>query len=194
MQRNRDDHQYNAQYFKSKIILHCPLRKGWNTFKTKKINSSVISLIFFYSRKILYKVLLVRYLFQLSTKVTSILNKSTFARVIPLGWPRSVYKNYVECSFLESCSEMDKWPGKSRSMTPILDTRPQYPTRAALTLKYPQPPRSVYGTTWSYCETVCVMILFNYSSRVPIPHWLCILLHHFIAICECKLELRSGNG
>ena len=31
-------------------------------------------------------------------------------------------------------------------------------TRAALKLKYPQPPRSVYGTTWSYCETV---ILWN---------------------------------
>ena len=31
-------------------------------------------------------------------------------------------------------------------------------TRAALTPTYPRPPRSVYGTTWSYCETV---ILWN---------------------------------
>ena len=55
-------------------------------------------------------------------------------------------------------------------------------TRVAFTPKYPRPPRSVY------CETVYVMILFNFSSRVPIPHWLCILHVHWSRDCETVPE------
>ena len=40
----------------------------------------------------------------------------------------------------------------------------------------------------SYCETVYVMILFNFSSRVPIPHWLCILHVHWSRDCETVPE------
>ena len=40
----------------------------------------------------------------------------------------------------------------------------------------------------SYCETVYVMILFNYSSRVPIPHWLCFLHVHCCRDCETVTE------
>ena len=40
----------------------------------------------------------------------------------------------------------------------------------------------------SYCETVYVMILFNFSSRVPIPHWLCILHVHWCRDCETVPE------
>ena len=66
-------------------------------------------------------------------------------------------------------------------------------TRAALTPKYPQPPRSVYGTTWSYCETVILWNSLcddfsNFSSRVPIPHWLCILHVHWCRDCETVPE------
>ena len=40
----------------------------------------------------------------------------------------------------------------------------------------------------SYCETVYVMILFDYSSRVPIPHWLCFLHVHWCRDCETVFE------
>ena len=40
----------------------------------------------------------------------------------------------------------------------------------------------------SYCETVYVLVLFNYSSRVPIPHWLCILHVHWCRDCETVPE------
>ena len=40
----------------------------------------------------------------------------------------------------------------------------------------------------SYCETVYVMILFNYSSRVPIPHWLCFLHVQWCRDCETVTE------
>ena len=73
----------------------------------------------------------------------------------------------------------------------VLSTRQL--TRAALTPKYPRSPRSVYGTTWSYCETVILWNslwddLFNYSSGVPIPRLRCILHVHWCEDCETVPE------
>ena len=50
-------------------------------------------------------------------------------------------------------------------------------TRAALTPKYPRPPRSIYGTTWSYCETV---ILWNSLG----DDWCAILITHQIVMAK----------
>ena len=50
-------------------------------------------------------------------------------------------------------------------------------TRAALTPKYPRPPRSIYGTTWSYCETV---ILWNSLG----DDWCAILIAHQIVMAK----------
>ena len=45
----------------------------------------------------------------------------------------------------------------------------------------------------SHRETVYVMILFNFSSRVPIPHWLCIFHVHWCRDCETVPEQHWNN-
>ena len=45
----------------------------------------------------------------------------------------------------------------------------------------------------SYRETVYVMILLNFSRRVPIPHWLCILHVHWCRDCETVPEQHWNN-
>ena len=59
---------------------------------------------------------------KLSVGSYQIRNKRMLGRVPPLGWPRSVYKRYIECHFLEFWVEMANWSWRSRSMTPIFNT------------------------------------------------------------------------
>ena len=49
-------------------------------------------------------------------------HKSTLGCVLPLGRPRSVYKNDVERHFLETWFKMSKWPWMSKLMIPVCNT------------------------------------------------------------------------